>query len=131
LRRTGAWKAAGNELRVCASSRDIRLNAFITAEPGVNLRLPDHHADAPCTTTFPSGIDVSDEAFAALLGRRFPRANGSRASLNAQATLEETQDTLLGRMIVSVGRRIASAWPARTRLRATLPSTRSLLLRFA
>lgn len=105
------WRVEGGryELRVCASSRDIRLNAFITAEPGVNLSLPDHHADAPCYYDLSSGIDVSDEAFAALLGRPIPpreRQPGEPHTLNA--TLEETQDTLLGRMLVSVGRRIAS-----------------------
>lgn len=105
------WRVEGGryELRVASSSRNPQLSAAITAEPGVSLSLPDHRSDAACYYDLSDGINVSDEAFTALLGRPIPprtRQKDEPHTLNAM--LEETQDSLVGRMLVSVGRRIAS-----------------------
>ena len=96
------------EIRISASSRDIRLKTTIQAEPDADLHLADHRADAPCFYNLSEGIVVSDEAFTAVLGRPIPpreRQKGEAHTLNA--TLEEAQDSLVGRLLVFVGRMIA------------------------
>lgn len=104
------WRVEGGsyELRVGASSRDIRLSASVEAEADDDLHLPDHRADAPCYYDLSGGIAVPDDAFAAVLGRPIPpreRQAGEAHTLNA--TLEETQDSFFGRLLVRVGRSIA------------------------
>ena len=97
------------EVRLGASSRDIRLSATVDVAKDVDLHLPDHRVDAPCYYDLTRGIEVPDEAFAAVLGRPIPpreRQKGEPHTLNA--TLEEAQDSFFGRLLVSVGRKIAN-----------------------
>lgn len=105
------WRVEGGsyEIRISASSRDTRLRAKIEATPDADRHRSDLRASAPCYYDLSNGIVVSDEAFAALLGRPIPpreRQQGEPHTLNA--TLEEAQDSIAGRMLVSVGRRIAT-----------------------
>ena len=106
------WLVEGGsyEIRLGASSRDIRLSAAIEAALDVGLHLPDHRVDAPCYYDLSNGISVPDDAFAAVLGRPIPpreRQEGEPHTLNT--TLEEAQDSFWGRMLVSVGRKIANS----------------------
>ncbi len=105
------WLVEGGsyEIRLGASSRDIRLSATIEAALDVGLHLPDHRVDAPCYYDLSNGISVPDDAFAAVLGRPIPpreRQKGEPHTLNT--TLEEAQDSFWGRLLVSVGRKIAN-----------------------
>ena len=105
------WLVEGGsyEIRLGASSRDIRLSATIEAALDVGLHLPDHRADAPCYYDLSNGISVPDDAFAAVLGRPIPpreRQKGEPHTLNT--TLEEAQDSFWGRLLVYVGRKIAN-----------------------
>ncbi len=104
------WRVEGGdyEIRISASSRDIRLRTGIAAAPEAGTQVPDHRADAPCYYDLSNGIDVPDSAFAAVLGREIPareRQKGEKHTLNV--TLSEVKDTLLGRLLVSIGRAIA------------------------
>ncbi len=104
------WRVEGGayEIRVSASSREIRLRAGITAAPDADAHVPDHRADAACYYDLSSGIDVPDGAFAAVLGREIPareRQKGEKHTMNV--TLSEVKNTLLGRLLVSIGRKIA------------------------
>lgn len=106
------WRVEGGmyELRLSASSRDIRLNAQIEAEPDADAHAPDLRAAAPCYYDLSRGIDVPDSAFAAVLGRDIPpreRLNGEKYTLNV--TLSEVKHTLLGWLLAFVGRRIAQS----------------------
>ena len=105
------WRVEGGmyEIRIGASSRDIRLKANLEAEADADRHRPDHRASAPCYYDLSRGIAVSNEAFAAVLGRPIPpreRQEGEPHTLNA--TLEEAQDSPIGRLLVSVGRKIAA-----------------------
>ena len=105
------WMVEGGdyEIRVSASSRDIRLRANITAAPDVGAHVPDHRADAPCYYDLARGIDVPDSAFAAVLGREIPareRQKGEKHTLNV--TLSEVKNTLLGRLLVAIGKKVAT-----------------------
>ena len=104
------WRVEGGayEIRVSASSREIRLRAGITAAPDADAHVPDHRADAVCYYDLSRGIDVPDSAFAAVLGREIPareRQKGEKHTMNV--TLSEVQHTLLGRLLVSIGRKVA------------------------
>lgn len=104
------WRVEGGayELRLSASSRDIRLSASIFASPDADAHIPDHRADAPCYYDLSHGIDVPDSAFAAVLGRPIPpreRQKGEAHTLNV--TLSEVRRTPLGWLIGLIGRRIA------------------------
>ncbi|NLI54231.1 MAG: glycosyl hydrolase [Clostridiales bacterium] len=104
------WRIEGGayELRLSASSRDVRLTARITAAPDADAHAPDHRADAPCYYDLSKGIDVPDSSFAAVLGRPIPpreRQKGERHTLNV--TLSEVQHTPLGYLLGLIGRKIA------------------------
>ncbi len=104
------WRVEGGayEIRISASSRDIRLTYSITAEPDADAHVPDHRADAACYYDLSGGVDVLDSAFAAVLGREIPareRQNGEKHTLNV--TLSEVKHTLLGWLLAFVGRKVA------------------------
>ena len=97
------------EIRVSASSREIRLRAVIAAAPDAEAHVPDHRADAPCYYDLARGVDVPDSAFAAVLGREIPareRQKCEKHTLNV--TLSEVKNTLLGRLLVAVGKKVAT-----------------------
>jgi beta-glucosidase len=105
------WMVEGGdyEIRVSASSREIRLRANIAAAPDAEAYVPDHRADAPCYYDLARGIDVPDSAFAAVLGREIPareRQKGEKHTLNV--TLSEVKNTLLGRLLVAIGKKVAT-----------------------
>ena len=105
------WRVEGGayEIRIAASSRDMRLSAQITAAPDADAHVPDHRAAAPCYYDLSAGIDVPDSAFAAVLGREIPareRQKGEKHTLNV--TLSEVKHTLLGWLLGFIGRRIAA-----------------------
>ena len=105
-----SWRVEGGayEIRLCASSRDIRLAASVSAEADADAHVPDFRQSAPCYYDLSRGIDVPDSAFAAVLGREIPareRQKGEKHTLNV--TLSEVKDTLLGRLLTVIGRKIA------------------------
>ncbi len=106
----GDWRVEGGdyELRLSASSRDVRLTGRITASADADAHAPDHRANASCYYDLSGGIDVPDGAFTAVLGRPIPpreRQKGEAYTLNV--TLSEVKHTFLGRLLVFVGRKIA------------------------
>jgi len=108
----GDWRVEGGtyEIRLSASSRDVRLSARIEAEADVDAHVPDYHAAAPCYYDLSGGIDVPDGAFAAVLGREIPareRQKGEKHTLNV--TLSEVKHTLLGWILAFVGRKVAES----------------------
>ena len=106
------WRVEGGtyEVRLSASSRDIRLSAVISAAADLDATAPDFRDAAPCYYDLSGGIRVPDSAFAAVLGRPIPpreRQKGEPHTLNV--TLSEVQHTLLGRLFVSIGRKVAES----------------------
>ncbi|MDP3448828.1 MAG: glycoside hydrolase family 3 C-terminal domain-containing protein, partial [Eubacteriales bacterium] len=105
------WRVEGGayEIRIAASSRDIRLSAQIQAAPDADAHVPDHRAAAPCYYDLSGGIDVPDSAFSAVLGRELPareRQKGEKHTLNV--TLSEVKHSLLGGLLGFIGRKIAA-----------------------
>jgi beta-glucosidase len=105
-----SWRVEGGtyELRLAASSRDIRLVATVTAEADADTHVPDFRRSAPCYYDLSGGISVPDSAFAAVLGRDIPareRQKGEKHTLNV--TLSEVKHTFLGWLLAFVGRKIA------------------------
>ncbi len=104
------WRVEGGayEIRVAASSRDVRLRAVVHASPDPDQRVPDHRADAPCYYDLSDGIRVSDEAFVALLGRPLPaREPQPGEAFTRNSTLPEIAVKPLGRLLSTVIRREA------------------------
>ena len=106
----GDWRVEGGEyeIRLSASSRDIRLSGVIQAKADAGATVPDYRAVAPCYYDLSRSIDVPDSAFAAVLGHPIPpreRQKGEAHTLNV--TLSEVKNTLLGRLLVTVGRKVA------------------------
>ncbi|MPN33749.1 hypothetical protein SDC9_181240 [bioreactor metagenome] len=104
------WRVEGGtyEIRLAASSRDIRLRALIDATPDVDLHVQDLRENAPCYYDLTNGISVPDSAFAAVLGHAIPareRQKGEQHTLNV--TLSEVKHTLLGGLLAFIGRKVA------------------------
>ncbi len=109
------WRVEGDayEVRVSASSRDVRLKASVQAEADANQVLPDYRVAAPCYYDLSSGINVPDDVFAALLGHSIPqreRAEGDPFTPNS--TLREAEHTPLGGLLVLFGRQAAKRMKA-------------------
>jgi beta-glucosidase len=96
-------ESADYEVRISASSQDIRLSSFVHVDSTVNAPLPDLRKITPCYYDLSIGIKVSDAEFAGLLGRPIPpreRQKGSLHTLNS--TLADIQDKLIGKLLIGM-----------------------------
>ena len=96
-RGAGAWVVEGGEveIRVGASSRDIRLTANV--EISATATLSDAaRVQGPQFT--PDGLQVTDTTFAAMLGHDVPAPEHARP-FTMNSTLEEIQTTWLGKRV--------------------------------
>ena len=85
------------ELRVGASSRDIRLTARLAVRSAETLAAPDG-AGAPRVRQ--GGVETSDVDFARMLGRPVPAPEDSRP-YHLNSTITEIAETWLGRQVKS------------------------------
>ena len=96
-------EGADYEIRLASSSRDVRLKGEIHFEGDRKEILPDLIEDAPCYYDLKDGFEVSDDEFAALLGRDIPlreRIPGSPYTMDS--TLEDIKDTLIGKFLLNM-----------------------------
>lgn len=88
------------EVRIGASSRDIRLSALVHVDSTRQAKLPDLRKISPAYYDLAKGLKVPDEQFTALLGSPLParqRQKGSPHTVNS--TLTDIQDKWLGRYL--------------------------------
>lgn len=88
------------EIRVGASSRDIRLSQTVSVTSTQPATLPDMREKAPAYYHLSQGIQVPDEQFEALLGQPIParvRVKGTALTLNS--TVTDIRDRWLGRRL--------------------------------
>ncbi len=107
-----AWRveAGDYKIRLSASSRDIRLTGIIhmAANRAFDTPVPDYRESAPCYYELSNGIDVPDEAFAALYGAPLPPLNRLPGTPHTpNSTFADIQDRPFGRFLARIGRRIA------------------------
>ena len=98
-------ESADYEVRISASSRDMRLTGLVHVDGKVNVPLPDLRKIAPCYYDLSNGMKVSDEEFTALLDRPIPprkKEKGSPHTLNS--TLGDIEDKFLGRLLIRMVR---------------------------
>jgi beta-glucosidase len=91
------------EVRIGASSRDIRLSSSVHIENTRNASLPDFRKITPAYYDLANGLKVSDEEFTTLLGRPIPaqqRQKGSAHTVNS--TMTDIQDKWLGRFLYNI-----------------------------
>ena len=91
--------AGAYEIRIGASSRDIRLRAPLTVNSEQRLAKPGHAAgveDRPSIGA--DGLTVSDAAFASMLGRPLPAPEGCRP-YHLNSSLNEIAESALGRLV--------------------------------
>lgn len=98
------------EIRIGASSRDIRHKAVVAVTSTVKAAVPDYSKVAPCYYDLKNGIgDVPDAAFVALLGRGLPpreRVPGTPHTPNS--TFSDITDTKFGRWLYNFAKKKAS-----------------------
>ncbi len=88
------------EVRIGASSRDIRLYRTLAYASSAPATLPDQRSTTPCYYQLAEGIKVSDAEFTELLGRPIPpreRVKGSPHTINS--TITDIQDNWFGRIL--------------------------------
>lgn len=105
-----AVESGAYEIRVGASSRDIRLNESVTVTAEKPVPAPDYRAAAPCYYDLTNGIaHVPEAAFTALYGKALPAREmrpGEPHTVNA--TMREITDRPLGRLLYKVVRKKAA-----------------------
>ncbi|HRX57228.1 MAG TPA: glycoside hydrolase family 3 C-terminal domain-containing protein [Eubacteriales bacterium] len=109
--KASGWRVEGGEyeIRISASSRDIRLRASVRAQADGGQTIPDFRKSAPCYYDLSNGVIVPDDAFSALLGRPIPQRSMKKGDpFTRNSTLAEAKHTLLGRILVLVGKRVAA-----------------------
>lgn len=90
------------EIRVCASSRDIRLKDSVRVEAAEPAAGPDYREIAPCYYDLTKGLNVSEEAFKALLGRPLPQRERQKGdAYTNDSTVAEIQSHWFGRILAS------------------------------
>ena len=85
---------------VAASSQDFRLQGTVEYSGSVEAHLPDLRDTAPGYYDLTSGLKITDEEFAGILGRPIPpreRIPGSPHTL--KSTVSDIQDRWVGRLI--------------------------------
>jgi len=88
------------QIRVGASSRDIRLTGQVVVQSTRDAPLPDVHALAPGYYDLSQGVRISDAEFRALLGREIPaRAREKGALHSITSTMTDIQDRWFGRQL--------------------------------
>lgn len=97
-----AVESGAYEIRVGASSRDIRLCGTVQIEAENPVAAPDYRSSAPCYYDLSQGISaVPDEAFAALYGASLPAREMGKNDLHTHnSTMREIQNRWLGRVLV-------------------------------
>ena len=96
-------ESAEYEIRVSASSQDVRLSGKVQVQSTVEATLPNLHRELPCYYDLRKGIRVSDLQFTGLLGRPIPpraRQPGEPHSINS--TFTDIQDKWLGRRLLAM-----------------------------
>lgn len=88
------------ELRIGASSLDIRGSITVSVKSTVDAEVPDYRESAPLYYDIKDGIgNVPDEQFAALLGRPLPkRERGKNEPFDANSTLNDIKVKFIGRV---------------------------------
>lgn len=90
------------EIRLGASSRDIRLSQTVAVKSTQPAALPDMRKSAPAYYHISQGINIPDDQFEALLVRSIPprvRIRGGLHTLNS--TITDIQDRWLGRQVLN------------------------------
>jgi beta-glucosidase len=88
------------EVRLSASSRDIRLSDSLRVDSTLEAPLPDLRQLAPSYYDLSHGVNIPDEQFIQLLGRPIPvRQRQEGAAHTVQSTLSDIQDKWLGRLL--------------------------------
>jgi len=91
------------EIRVSASSQDVRLSGKVQVQSTVEATLPDLHRELPCYYDLSKSINVTDLQFTGLLGRPIPqreRQPGEPHTINS--TFTDIQDKWLGRKLLAI-----------------------------
>jgi beta-glucosidase len=89
------------QIRIGASSRDIRLADIVHVNSTVKMELPDLRAVTPCYYDLSGGMRVSDTEFEALLGRSIPPRERKKGALHTiNSTFTDIQDRWLGRVLL-------------------------------
>ena len=97
----GAWmvEAGDCEIRVGASSRDIRLTATLPVRSDQKIDAAVRGSDPDSAPALGhGGLTVSDAAFAAMLGKPVPPQESPRP-FHVNSTLTEVAETWLGRLL--------------------------------
>lgn len=89
------------EVRIGASSRDIRLRDHVKVSSSRKNEIPEMRAKTPSYFDLSHGLNVSDTEFEALIGRPLPpreRAKGTAHSISS--TFSDIQDKWVGRQVI-------------------------------
>jgi beta-glucosidase len=91
------------EVRIGASSRDIRLTGTVHVDSTVSATLPDLRQVTPSYYDLTNGIKIPDDEFAKILGRPIPpreRKKGEPHTVNS--TMTDIKDNMVGRLLLKM-----------------------------
>lgn len=102
--RAWAVESGAYEIRIAASSRDIRLSESLMVTAVQPVAAPDYRKTAPCYYDIAANIhEIPDEAFAALYGEPLPaREMQPDQAHTVNSTMREIRNRWLGRLLAGV-----------------------------
>jgi beta-glucosidase len=91
------------EVRIGASSRDIRLKSMAHVESTVSATLPDLRQVTPGYYDLTNGIKVPDNEFEKMIGRSIPQRERKKGEPHtANSTMSDIKDNFIGRLLLSI-----------------------------
>ncbi len=94
-------EAGEYEVRIGASSQDVRLSGKVAVESTVKAAIPDLRKEAPCYYDLTNGINVPDEVFELVIGRPIPQRRRKKGEPHTiQSTLSDIQDNPVGKFLM-------------------------------
>jgi beta-glucosidase len=90
------------EVRIGASSRDIRLKSMVHVESTIRATLPDLRQVALGYYDLSNGINIPDDEFEKMIGRTIPPRERKKGEPHtANSTMTDIKDNILGRLLLS------------------------------
>jgi len=96
-------ESGDHEVRIGASSRDIRLKGAVHIESTIRATLPNLRQVTPGYYDLSNGIKIPEDEFEKILGRPIPQRERKKGDAHtANSTMTDIKDNLVGKLLLNI-----------------------------